>query len=82
VDAIRQRAGLEPLATNPTLEDIYNERAFELNWEGHRRQDMIRFGTFLNANKFRGASEEFRKIFPIPTSALDANQNLEQNPGY
>ncbi len=82
VDAIRERAGLAPLDANPTLEDIYKERSLELNWEGHRRQDMIRFGTFIDPNKFRGASEEYRKIFPIPTSALDANPNLVQNPGY
>ena len=43
---------------------------------------MIRFGTFSAANKFRGVSESYRTLFPIPTSALDANQNLEQNPGY
>ena len=82
VDAVRERAGLDPLAANPTLDDIYNERGFELNWEGHRRQDMIRFGTFLEPNEFRGASSEFRKLFPIPTSALDANPNLQQNTGY
>ncbi|MDT0641247.1 RagB/SusD family nutrient uptake outer membrane protein [Zunongwangia sp. F363] len=82
VDAIRERAGLSALEGDPSLEDIYDERAFELNWEGHRRQDMIRFGTFLNANEFRGESEEYRELFPIPTSALDANPNLEQNPGY
>ncbi|MCM4161603.1 RagB/SusD family nutrient uptake outer membrane protein [Antarcticibacterium flavum] len=82
IDAVRQRAGLEPLASNPTLEDIYLERGFELNWEGHRRQDMIRFNTFLEPNDFRGASQEFRKLFPIPTSALNANPNLQQNPGY
>lgn len=82
VDAIRQRAGVEPLAAAPGLEDIYLERSLELNWEGHRRQDMIRFGTFLDPNKFRGASPEFRTLFPIPTGALDANPNLVQNPGY
>lgn len=82
VDAVRERAGLSALDANPTLEDIYNERGFELNWEGHRRQDMIRFDTFLNANDFRGQSENYRELFPIPTSALDANPNLTQNPGY
>ncbi|MEH6405820.1 MAG: RagB/SusD family nutrient uptake outer membrane protein [Leeuwenhoekiella sp.] len=82
VDDVRVRAGLSALAAAPTLEYIYNERAFELNWEGHRRQDMIRFGTFSAANKFRGVSAAYRTLFPIPTSALDANQNLEQNPGY
>lgn len=82
VDAVRQRAGLDGLVGNPTLNDIYNERGFELNWEGHRRQDMIRFDTFLESNNFRGNSENYRKLFPIPTSALDANPGLEQNPGY
>lgn len=82
IDPIRQRAGLGALATNPTLDNIYNERGFELSWEGHRRQDMIRFGKFLLPNDFRGASANFRKLFPIPTSALDANKGLKQNPGY
>jgi len=82
VDVVRQRAGLSALAANPTLIDVYKERTFELNWEGHRRQDMIRFGTFLQPNEFRGASSEFRKLFPIPTSALNANPGLKQNPGY
>lgn len=82
VDIVRKRAGLDGFTGNPTLEDIYNERGFELNWEGHRRQDMIRFEKFLLANNFRGNSEAFRKLFPIPTSALDANPSLVQNPGY
>lgn len=82
IDAVRQRAGLDPLAANPTLTDIYNERGFELNWEGHRRQDMIRFDTFLLPNEFKAASQPFRKLFPIPTAALDANPSLKQNPGY
>jgi starch-binding outer membrane protein, SusD/RagB family len=82
VDAVRQRAGLGLLAANPTLDNIYDERGFELNWEGHRRQDMIRFNKFLLANQFRGVSADFRKLFPIPTAALDANKGLKQNPGY
>lgn len=82
VDQVRERAGLSALAANPTLMDIYNERGFELNWEGHRRQDMIRFGTFLNANLFRGASADYHKLFPIPTTAINANPDLVQNPGY
>lgn len=82
VDMVRERAGLEALAANPTLEDVYKERGFELNWEGHRRQDMIRFDKFLLQNQFRLSSPEYRKIFPIPTSALNANHNLVQNPGY
>ncbi|RTY91262.1 RagB/SusD family nutrient uptake outer membrane protein [Flavobacterium sp. GSN2] len=82
VDAIRVRAGLGALTANPTLDDVYNERGFELSWEGHRRQDMIRFDKFLLPNLFRGTSSEYRKLFPIPTAALDANKGLKQNTGY
>lgn len=82
IDQIRQRAGLGVLAANPTLEDVYNERGFELNWEGHRRQDMIRFNKFLLAHDFAPAVPAFRLLFPIPTSALNANKGLKQNPGY
>ncbi|PIF32289.1 putative outer membrane starch-binding protein [Flavobacterium sp. 9] len=82
VDAIRTRAGISGLTGNPTLDDIYDERGRELNWEGHRREDMIRFDKFLLPNQFRGLSPEYRKIFPIPTSALNANLGLKQNPGY
>ncbi|NMH27539.1 RagB/SusD family nutrient uptake outer membrane protein [Flavobacterium silvaticum] len=82
VDQVRQRAGMAVLASDPSLMDIYNERGFELNWEAHRRQDMIRFGTFLNANQFRAASPDNHNVFPIPTDALDTNPNLQQNPGY
>jgi starch-binding outer membrane protein, SusD/RagB family len=82
IDAVRVRAGLAPLAAPPTLDDIYNERGFELNWEGHRRQDMIRFDKFLLPHDFKAASENFRKVFPIPTAALNANPLLKQNPGY
>lgn len=82
VDQIRERAGLNALAADPTLDDIYLERGFELNWEGHRRQDMIRFGTFtLEHGLVPAASEKF-ELYPIPTSALNANPNLVQNPGW
>ena len=82
IDAVRMRAGLPGLAASPTLDNIYDERGFELNWEGHRRQDMIRFNKFTLPHDFKGASEDFRKLFPIPTAALDANKLLVQNPGY
>lgn len=82
IDEVRIRAGLSGLAANPALEDIYNERGFELTWEGHRRQDMIRFDKFLLPHDFTPASDAFRKLFPIPTFALNANKNLKQNPGY
>jgi len=82
VDQVRERAALNALAANPTLTDIYNERGFELTWEGHRRQDMIRFGTYTKAHGLAPAVDDHFKLFPIPTAALNANQNLTQNPGF
>jgi starch-binding outer membrane protein, SusD/RagB family len=82
VDQVRQRAGLASLAAEPTLDAIYDERGRELAWEGHRRQDMIRFGKFLLPHDFKGASDQRYLLFPIPGPALDANRNLKQNTGY
>jgi hypothetical protein len=85
LNQVRERAGLADIAT-PTLQDIYDERGFELVFEGHRRQDMIRFGTFLLphgvAPNLVPATPAHRLLFPIPTAALNANPNLKQNPGY
>ena len=82
IDQVRVRAGLSGLSSNPTLSDIYNERGFELAWEGHRRQDMIRFGTFTLAHGLAKTVDNHWTLFPIPTDALNANPNLKQNTGY
>ena len=34
VDAVRQRADLQPLENDPTLADVYKEDSLELNWRG------------------------------------------------
>jgi hypothetical protein len=85
LNLVRQRAGLADIAA-PTLQNIYDERGFELVFEGHRRQDMIRFGTFLLphgvAPNIVPATPAYRLLFPIPTAALNANTTLKQNPGY
>ena len=82
IDQVRERAGLGALSSSPVLMDIYNERGFELCWEGHRRQDMIRFGTFTQAHGLAPAVSDIYKLFPIPTSAINANPGLVQNPGF
>lgn len=82
IDQVRVRAGLDPLPDNPTLEDIYNERGFELCWEGHRRQDMIRFETFTKARHLVPAVGDKFLLFPIPTAAINSNPNLVQNEGW
>lgn len=82
IDQVRTRAGLPALTASPALTDVYNERLFELFGESHRRQDMIRFGTFTAAHGFVPAVDDHFLLFPIPTARLNANPNLKQNPGY
>lgn len=65
-----------------TLDDIYAERSREFAWEGWHRNDMIRFGKFEGSWGFKTNNETYRRIFPIPTSALVANPKLVQNSGY
>lgn len=74
-----------------TLDFILDERARELNLEGHRRTDLIRFGKFTGSSyiwPWKGGVQNGTSIpatyalFPIPASALQANPNLTQNPGF
>ncbi len=60
----------------------FNGREFEFYWEGHRRHDQIRLGKFTAGWGHKEPSEDFRKVFPIPQTALDVNPNLVQNEGY
>lgn len=94
VNALRQRAygdaGGNITDAQLTLDFILAERARELYWEGHRRQDLIRFDRFTDNGiwTFKGGvqagrlTESFRDLYPLPASELTANPNLDQNPGY
>ncbi|MDP3003655.1 MAG: RagB/SusD family nutrient uptake outer membrane protein [Bacteroidales bacterium] len=86
VNELRKRVFTDPakLKTSVTLEDIRLERRWELAWEGWGRQDLIRFGKFLDPipGWRPNALPSFRLLFPIPQAAKDANPNLVQNPGY
>ncbi len=69
-------------ASPETLDGIYAERGRELWWEGWRRNDMIRFGKFLNSRELKSYTSDSKfLLFPIPAGAL-LNPNLTQNPGY
>lgn len=71
-----------PLLTSVSLDDILKERGYELYWEGLRRQDLIRFGKFTEAWQEKPVTDATKTLFPLPTSAVDVNENLKQNPGY
>jgi hypothetical protein len=99
VDRVRQRAGLSPLTlVKPGLDQvafrqqIEHERITELSGEGHRWNDIVRFGYLKDQqgidrlaqrdpafNNFIIGRHEF---MPIPLRELDINPNLDQNPSY
>jgi starch-binding outer membrane protein, SusD/RagB family len=90
INDVRKRAfidfsGDKVLTVAQLDEDRFlNEYAWEFCVEGHRRQQLIRFGqyttkTWIMKNQ---PSEEYRNLFPIPYEELISNTNLEQNPGY
>jgi hypothetical protein len=80
---IRTRAGMEPYeVADLTAEEFLNELGREFAWEGHRRQDQIRFGVWENPGWNKPATPATDKLFPIPQAALSSNYNLLQNPGY
>ena len=69
--------------TSATLDNLYLERRLELAWENVSRQDMIRFGKFLDPGYLRpNRSPDYRLLFPIPQTAWERNSRLVQNPGY
>ena len=92
VNDVRQRSNATAIAQGDlTLDFILAERARELNFEGHRRTDLIRFGKFTGGSylwPWKGgvlagtAIPSTYNLFPIPLTALQANPNLTQNPGY
>ena len=92
VNAVRERSNASIItAGDLTLNFLIDERGRELNLEGHRRSDLIRFGMFTGGsylwpwkgNALNGTSiPSTYKLFPIPVQALQANPNLTQNPGY
>ena len=96
-------AGLD--VTTFTLQDIMDERARELCFEGLRRSDLLRWGvmtkvmqdlltdnsinapsgylsnSILAANNFLSNPSKY-SLFPIPSSELDLDDQLVQNPGW
>ncbi len=94
IDAIRTRAQLATVGT-ATFQALKDEKRREFAFEGHRAQDIFRWGDAvtriqcggggtgdeLTAPCFLSATSNLR-VYPIPQRELDVNQNMEQNPGY
>jgi starch-binding outer membrane protein, SusD/RagB family len=81
INELRQVRGAPPLGSI-SEELVLRERGLELYWEGWRRNDQVRFGTFTSSWDQKPDSEPHRVIFPVPQRALDTNPNLVQTEGY
>lgn len=73
----------------PGKVDVQKERRKELMFEGHIVYDLARTQTALSRTDFDGvvnqnipAAPDYRWAMPIPKREMDANPNMEQNPGY
>jgi len=94
MDAIRNRAHAATRSSY-TLDDILDERAREMYFEGIRRPDLIRYNYFGGVDVtygwegkggntgYTGAPfEKYLNVYPIPSSEVMANSNLTQIDGY
>ena len=93
INALRTRAHATTQASY-SINQILDERARELYYEGFRRTDLIRYGYFGGSKsgeylwEWKGGSQngvaipEWRNLFAIPAEDVNANPNLTQNPGY
>ena len=101
VNRVRNRAGLDPLTAQQTAtyesfnEALLSERGHEFWFEGLRRQDLIRFGKYIEYanNRINKANKEGNKnyfnideshnLFFIPLTYINESQGaIIQNPGY
>ena len=71
--------------------ELFNEIGREMFAENHRRQTLVRWGLFTELEKwllpYYNAGDVIkitpdRNIYPVHRDKLDANPNLDQNPGY
>lgn len=94
VNQVRQRVNLDPIdASGDMVEKVLHERRLELAFEGQRWFDLCRnnkveeymnavYGKDSGRLPQRRLFDENSYLLPLPQTALDQNNNLEQNPGY
>ena len=89
LEALAKRAGVSAPA-EVTEDWLMAERARELMWEAHRRTDLIRYGKWISGYNWTYKGGNFGgqdlpshfNIFPVPSTELATNLDLQQNPGY
>lgn len=86
INRTRVRAGLTPLVSISSIDDILLERRKELCFEGLRRLDLLRNNLPLRsagmADVAKATPTSDKVVFPIPQRERDNNPNLVQNSGY
>ncbi|GAA4291164.1 RagB/SusD family nutrient uptake outer membrane protein [Aestuariibaculum suncheonense] len=87
INAIRVRAGLQPLSTLSKIQmrdSILAERSHELYCEGTRRDDLIRYQRVTGGAGYKKFDDnEYKMVYPIPVRYINEYKgNLKQNPGY
>ncbi|WP_073100628.1 RagB/SusD family nutrient uptake outer membrane protein [Leeuwenhoekiella marinoflava] len=67
-----------------SMDELLAERGREFIFEGMRRTDLIRFGEFTTGSWWdhEPSGDDHLTLYPIPFNQLQANPNLDQNPGY
>lgn len=74
---------LKNLTQDQFRESVYQERSWELCFEGHRRWDLLRTGRYIaRMQKLGIVAEQRHLLYPIPVQEIDVNPALAQNPGY
>lgn len=81
VNTIRGRAGVAPLLLI-TLQDVLNERHWELAFEGQWLTDYKRTATDVATAPVTTPWNSPTLVFPIPQREIIVNKNLVQNDGY
>lgn len=83
---IRSYVNAPELSSDPSLQDILDERGREFLDEHWRRNDLIRFGAFENDWGFKdlnpNAKNPANRLWPLSVDVLKNNTNWKQNPGY
>lgn len=89
VNRIRERAGLDELPDGLTKDEfrerIAYERLFELWCEGVRRDDLIRWGKYVQRAIDDGSvfANAEKVLYPLPRKAVDESRGkITQNAGY